>query len=102
SAPLWVCFEPRVSEPPETLSLALIDGIERMPEVRASTRFHLDEAEHILVLRNDVEFALRAPPVAVHNAVTARCQVVRCVFFTCAPEVVFRCHKDSMLARTNL
>lgn len=101
STVLRVRFDPGVRQSPQSLPLTFIDGVEGVPEVRASSRLHFDEAEHATVFGDDVEFTLRAPPVPVDNVVTACRQIVRGVFFTRASEVVFGCHENSMIAGGN-
>lgn len=87
---------PGIAEAPEPLPLSLVYRREGMPERGASPGLDLDDAEKMFPLRDYIELALRTPPVAVEDAIAVCRQVLSGAVFTRPPEVVFRCHGDSM------
>ncbi len=69
-----------------------------MPERDTRPRLDLDEHEFGAVPGDEVDLALRAPPVAVNDGEAPGDEKARRNRFTPPPEGVFRCHDSSVAA----
>lgn len=87
---------PRVAEPPQSLSLAIIDSFEGVPERETAARLHLDDAENARTLGDDVDLALRTSPVTCKDLISTLSQMLRGTVFPRTSEIIFRCHEDSL------
>ena len=58
---------PGRSESSQTCEFRGSDGLKRMPEQHTRTSLDLDEHELVALSRHNVEFALRAPPIAIED-----------------------------------
>jgi hypothetical protein len=83
---------PGLREPSQPRELLRGDGLERMAEGDAGARLDLDEDGLALLTGDQVDLALRTPPVALDDLEAGLRQISCGESLTAAAQLVFRCH----------
>jgi hypothetical protein len=88
----WVRLAPRGSEAAQSRELRSRDCLKRMPVRHARPSFHFDERDFETIPHDEVDLALRTPPIGVDHLKPRGRQMRRGNRFASPTEVVFRCH----------
>src|SRR5690606_6495045 len=84
---------------PQPGALALVDGLQRVPESDRPPRLDLDDDEVRPVQRDDIELTLAAAPIAIQQPPSAPGQMRGGAVLPRAPENVLLCHAPRLRTR---